>query len=1233
MTDTSIAIVGISAMFAGSSHATGFWRDIVAGRDLLSDVPPSHWSIDDYYDPDPKAPDRTYGRRGSFLGEVEFDPMEFGIPPKILPATDSSQLLALIVARQLMNDAADAFDTIDLQKIGVVLGASTTELCLHMSGRLQAPVWERAMREAGLDPATVDTISDRVSQMYVPWDESTFPGLLGNVVSGRVANRFDFGGPNCVVDAACASSLAALQSAVGELRLGRADLMISGGVDALNDVLMFTCFSQTGALSPTGDCRPFSADADGTMLAEGLAMFALKRLEDAERDEDRIYAVIRGIGSSSDGRAKSIFAPRREGQALALRRAYESAGYSPRTVGLLEAHGTGTRAGDVAETSAACDVFAEDSEGEQWCALGSVKSQIGHAKAAAGAAGMFKAVMSLHHAVLPPTIKIGEPNPNLDLEHSPFYLNSEPRPWIHGNAHPRRASVSAFGFGGTNYHVALEQYVGDRRPRRRRAMGSELVVLSADDPTALVTRCRALVEEDLPEGSLAAVAYRTQMAWDGSGRARLAVVATDEEDLQTKLERTVNAIERRPTLELDAFDVHYANCDVADSDSKKPVALRFGDEGGAYAGMGAELAMHFDAAREVWDRVATGERGAEVCRLVHGPPALDESSREARDAALRQSEWAPHAAACAALAASELLRPAMVDVVGESPDLDGFVAQLEEGSLPSWPAEEASLVLDIGPGDAWARSYAAEHPDARVVALDVDGEDGVRQMWNALGSLATAGAAIDFEPFWCGYLPIEDPAAREKPKFAVTLTGTTFGKPQPALELEPDADELPPSRSPVSPMPSPSQPAAPESRATAAPAPEASADDYVRFQRESAQAHIQHLRALANGTHLSPSAPAAQVLDPRVDRWLFDHCPTFTRPALPMMSVVDAMAGAAAATLGGVVAEVRDVEVSRWIAIDEPTRVETYVEANRDGWADVWFSVGPINAPRVECVATGRVRCAASWEPGPSPLAPLTNARPLEDPYRTGRLFHGPSFQVLQQAVSAPGGASGLLTAHPGPVPVGTLNPAVLDGAIHVIPYDELERWSSSIPRDCLAYPNRVDWLTLHGPTPVDGSVTVEVRLDGLQHERFPSFRMQFWSNDRLWADMRLTEVLVPKGRLGRGDPAARRAFLRDRQFVPGLGLSRFDGAQTRLSIPEIRKNNWFEGTVEAVYDVHGDLREQARQAVIKDHLASRLRCHPSRIVVEEGSCVAFLRDEPSARYATEVEMDGPMTFVARDPS
>src|SRR5205085_8826248 len=196
-------------------------------------------------------------------------------------------------------------------------------------------------------------------------------------------------------------------------------------------------------------------DADGTVLGEGLGMLVLKRLADAERDGDRIYAVVRGIGSSSDGKGNAIYAPTAGGQVRALRAAYRQAGVTPDTVELVEAHGTGTRVGDAAEVQALTEVFSDASQKRPtspWCALGSVKSQIGHTKAAAGAAGLIKAALALYHKVLPPTIKVSQPMEPLTSGRSPFYINTEERPWLPRPDHPRRAAVSSFGFGGSNYH-------------------------------------------------------------------------------------------------------------------------------------------------------------------------------------------------------------------------------------------------------------------------------------------------------------------------------------------------------------------------------------------------------------------------------------------------------------------------------------------------------------------------------------------------------------------------------------------------------------------------------------------------------------------------------------------------------------------------------------------------------------------------------------------------------------
>ncbi len=654
-----IAIVGVSALFPGSVDETGFWRDILAGRDLIRDVPPSHWLIDDYYDPDPAAPDKTYARRGAFLDPVPFDTLGFGVPPSIVPATDTVQLLALIVAQRVLEDAARGqFAALPRERIGVILGVTSgQELLSTMASRLQRPVWIKALREAGLPESQVAGICDRIAASYVPWQESTFPGLLGNVVAGRIANRFDLGGTNCVTDAACASTFSAVSMAVNELTLGQADLVITGGVDTLNDIFMYLCFSKTPALSRTGDCRPFSDEADGTLLGEGLAMVALKRLDDAEAAGDRIYAVLRGLGSSSDGRAKSVYAPRAEGQALALRRAYAAAGYGPETVELVEAHGTGTTAGDLAEFEALRAVFDESGRTDrQWCSLGSVKSQIGHTKAAAGAAGLFKAVLALQHGALPPTIKVSRPNPKLAIDESPFCLNTAARPWVRGGDHPRRASVSSFGFGGSNFHVTLEEYRGPApRALRRRVAPSELVLFGAASCGDLARELREL--EVGGAGFLPWLARATQQGLAGVPRVRLAIVAADEEDLRAKLAAAAEALERAPDAPIDLPGIH-----IGVGPAAGDPAYLFAGQGSQYVGMGTGLALLWPEALAAWDLAADLPIAGPVRlqQVVFPPPAFTDEERSRQEERLRLTQWAQPGLAAAALAQLKLLSAAGV---------------------------------------------------------------------------------------------------------------------------------------------------------------------------------------------------------------------------------------------------------------------------------------------------------------------------------------------------------------------------------------------------------------------------------------------------------------------------------------------------------------------------------------------------------------------------------------------
>ncbi len=660
-----IAIVGVSGLFPGSVGTHGFWADILRGRDLLKDVPASHWLLSDYYDPNPLARDKTYANRGAFLEDVEFDPMAWGVPPSALPATDTSQLLALIVAQRVLEDAGRGdLGKINRDRTSVILGiTSAQELLGTLVSRLQRPVWSKALREMGLPESEIDEACERIASHYVEWQESSFPGVLGNVVAGRIANRLDLGGTNCVCDAACASSFSALAMGVNELQLGDSDVVITGGVDTMNDIFMYMCFSKTPALSRTGDCRPFSDKADGTMLGEGIAMVAMKRLSDAEAAGDPIYAVIRGVGSASDGRATSVYAPLPGGQAKALRRAYEQAGYGADTVELVEAHGTGTMAGDAAEVTGLKMVF-EDTDrfrkgDRQFVALGSVKSQIGHTKSAAGAAGLFKAVMALHHKVLPPTIKIDRPSPKLDIENSPFHLATRTRPWLRDGTHPRRASVSAFGFGGSNFHVALEEYVGESKAPKVRTAKSELVLASGSDPKALGEAAKALASEI--RASLAAArdtsienearvlqvfAERTQKSFVVAP-ARLAIVAESATELANKLEEAAAQLPR------DGFLATPKGIFAAHGTPERDVCFVFPGQGSQYVRMGESLAMTFDEARSQWDRATTVTPG--LGDVVFPRSSFAADAEEKAQAQVTKTEWAQPAIGAASLATAALL--------------------------------------------------------------------------------------------------------------------------------------------------------------------------------------------------------------------------------------------------------------------------------------------------------------------------------------------------------------------------------------------------------------------------------------------------------------------------------------------------------------------------------------------------------------------------------------------------
>ncbi|MDD9372181.1 MAG: beta-ketoacyl synthase N-terminal-like domain-containing protein, partial [Acidimicrobiales bacterium] len=438
-----VAIVGMACVMPGAADLEDFWRNIVEGVNSITEVPADRWDVDTYFDPEwehSTAHKRTgsASKWGGFLPDIPFDALAYGIPPASLAAIEPTQLLSLKVAADALADAGYEDRPFDRERTSVIFGA---EGGTDQSG---------AHGFRALFPSFLGEMPAELADWLPRISEDSFPGLLTNVIAGRIANRLDLGGKNLTVDAACASSLAALDAACAELAAGGSDTVLCGGADLHNGIQDFLLFTSVHALSTTGQCRTFDAEADGIALGEGVACVVLKRLADAERDGDRIYAVVRSVGASSDGRSLGLTAPRQEGQERAVRRAYAQARVDPQAVELLEAHGTGTVVGDRTELSTLTEVFTQAGMTPASCTVGSVKSNIGHTKCAAGLAGLIKAAKAVHHGVRPPTLHVDQPNQAWDRESSPFVFLDEARPWP---SERRVAGVSAFGFGGTNFHA------------------------------------------------------------------------------------------------------------------------------------------------------------------------------------------------------------------------------------------------------------------------------------------------------------------------------------------------------------------------------------------------------------------------------------------------------------------------------------------------------------------------------------------------------------------------------------------------------------------------------------------------------------------------------------------------------------------------------------------------------------------------------------------------------------
>ncbi len=654
-----IAIIGMAGIFPGAPDLDVFWQNIIHKVSSIREVGRSRWDAGEMFDPELRRRDKIYSKWGGFLDDIAFDPTEYGIVPKSLKYIEAIQMLALKIATMAFKDAGMDCNSMPKTHTAVIFGSGGMhDQCIDYIFRtmLMHYLPQIESLSEGTRKQILAIFGDRLPE----WTEDSFPGMLSNVISGRISNRFDLQGSNFTVDAACASSLAALDVGIAKLRSGQADTALVGAVDMTDNVMGFMAFAKTLVLSPRGKPQPFDDSADGIVISEGAAALVLKRLADAEKNGDRIHAVIKGIGSSSDGRNRSLTAPHPQGQVLALKRALADAGlHEMGSVGLIEAHGTGTVAGDNSEMAALNLVFGQNGHR---CAIGSVKSNIGHTKAVAGLAGILKGVLALKHKTLPPTMGVDKPNSRIDFDKSSFYLNTESRPWFAlDHQKQRNCGVSSFGFGGTNFHAVLEEYTGKNEKSMDRPLREvQIFAFVSENRSGLADELAAFLKrlqypDDTDPGALAHALYRQSLTFrPARDTSRLMVVADSVKALQQKLTRVLSQL-GSGTAVREAPGVYYGE----KKDMAGKVCFLFPGQGSQRLNMLRELLVAFPECQNLFEQTDTllsGWFDHPLSAYVYPQPVFSKKQQARQKELLDDTAMAQPALAAADLAAFELLK-------------------------------------------------------------------------------------------------------------------------------------------------------------------------------------------------------------------------------------------------------------------------------------------------------------------------------------------------------------------------------------------------------------------------------------------------------------------------------------------------------------------------------------------------------------------------------------------------
>ncbi|MBW2583350.1 MAG: type I polyketide synthase, partial [Deltaproteobacteria bacterium] len=448
-----IAVVGMAGLFPGASDLETFWQNIINQVPAVIEAGKDRWGVDpeSMYRPGFQS-DKAYSKRCCLITDFNFDPTGIDLDPSLVSSLDPLYHLVLHVGREAISGISPT--SLDRQRTGVVLAAIAlpTDATSTITRDILGSAFEERLFDATAPGVFKNQGKPLSRAQYLANRVTSLPGAI-------VAKAFGLGGGSYTLDAACASSLYAVKLACDELNAHRADAMLAGGVSRPNCLFTQVGFSQLRALSPTGRCAPFDHKADGLVVGEGSGILVLKRLTDAVRDRDSIFGLVHNVGLSNDMRG-NLLAPDSEGQVRAMRKAYESSSWSAHDIDLIECHGAGTPLGDLTELRSLETLWEKSGWVKGQCAIGSVKSMIGHLLTAAGAAGMIKTLLALQNKILPPSLNFEKPPPNSPLQDGPFRVQARPEPWHRRKDNcPRRAAVSAFGFGGINAHLLLEEWV------------------------------------------------------------------------------------------------------------------------------------------------------------------------------------------------------------------------------------------------------------------------------------------------------------------------------------------------------------------------------------------------------------------------------------------------------------------------------------------------------------------------------------------------------------------------------------------------------------------------------------------------------------------------------------------------------------------------------------------------------------------------------------------------------